>query len=151
MPEPLNDLDLVELSDLAWGVVDPEDGYEAEEVAWVALLRAGWPPIAGDQELRLRLRSLAEALAPRAPAVPLRVVAAVMAFLAADPQRRNGAAVVTDALREEFSDGELPGDVAEWLDARRRSPSPHRRRHGARRPQRHFHGRPAVPSAPPRP
>jgi hypothetical protein len=106
MPEPLDELALVALSDLAWDVVDPEGSYEAEEVAWVALLRSGWPPIARDQALRPWPRTLEEALAPRTRA---RVVAAVMAFLAGHPQRRDDAALQSDALR-----GEIAADVATW-------------------------------------
>jgi hypothetical protein len=33
MNGPLTDLDLVELSDLAWEIVDPEGAHEAEEQA----------------------------------------------------------------------------------------------------------------------
>ena len=53
-----------------------------------------------------------EALVPPAPAVPLRAVAAVMAFLAAHPGRTGAdEAVISDALRDAFPGGALPADV----------------------------------------
>ena len=64
---------------------------------------------------------MVQALAPPAPAVPLRAVAAVMAFLAAHPERHDdGDALLNDALREAYPlHGELPADVAAWLAHRR--------------------------------
>ena len=145
----VHDLDLVEISDLAWGFLDADDSNEAEEQAWVALLGAGWPPIATIAQLRAHLDAVAEALDAPSPAVPLRAVAALMAFLAAHPERRDvDEALFAEALREAFPGGELPGDVAAWLAARASQPASHRRRHGARSPRRRFHARPA-PHDPP--
>jgi hypothetical protein len=138
---PLTDIDLVELSDRAWGLVDPDAEHEAEEQAWVALLPVGWPPIATLEELCARLEESVQALVPPAPAIPLRAVAAVMAFLAAHPERRDDA-VLSDALREAFPSGDLPAGVASWLDERRRTPLAGRRGHGAAHPRRRFRTRP---------
>ena len=147
--ESVHDLDLVELSDLAWGFLDGDDGHEAEEEAWVALLGAGWPPTATIAQLRAHLDAIAELLAAPSPAVPLRAVAALMAFLAAHPERRAvDEGLLGEALHEAFPGGELPGDIAAWLAARAHQPAPHRRRHGARPPRRRFHARPARPEPP---
>jgi hypothetical protein len=146
MNGPLNDTDLVALSDLAWGVVDPEGQHEAEEQAWVALLAAGWPPIATVEELCARLEEVVQTLVPPAPAVPLRAVAAVMAFLAAHPDRRgDDEAVLVDAFREAFPSGVMAPEVAAWLNERRRTPIARERAHGAAHPRRHFHARPSSP------
>ena len=147
--ESVHDLDLVEFSDLAWGFLDGDDGHEAEEEAWVALLGAGWPPTATIAQLRAHLDAIAELLAARSPAVPLRAVAALMTFLAAHPERRDvDEALFAEALREAFPVGELPDDVAAWLAARAIAPAAHRRHHGARQPRRGFHGRPTRPEPP---
>jgi hypothetical protein len=145
MNRPLNDADLIELSDLAWELVDPEGEHDSEEHAWAALLPVGWPPIATLEELCARLEELVETLVPPSPAAPLRAVAAVMAFLAAQPERRPGDEdVISAALREAFPGGVLPADVAAWVDERRRVPSMRRRAHGAPHPRRHVHSRPSV-------
>ena len=114
--ESVHDFDLVELSDLAWGFLDADDAHEAEEQAWVALLGAGWPPTATVAQLRAHLDAIAELLVAPSPAVPLRAVAALMAFLAAHPEHRDvDEALFAEALREAFPDGRLPGDVGAWL------------------------------------
>ena len=149
--QSVHDLDLVELSDLAWGFLDGDDGHEAEEQAWVALLGADWPPIATIPQLRAHLDAIANALVAPSPAMPLRAVAALMAFLAAHPERRDvDEALFAEALREAFPVGELPDDIAAWLAARANAPAAHRRHHGARPPRRRFHGRPARPESPTR-
>jgi hypothetical protein len=145
----LDDLDLVELSDLAWGFLDADGSHEAEEQAWVALLGAGWPPIATVAQLRAHLDAIAGALVAPSPAVPLGAVAALMAFLAAHPERRGvDEGLFGEALREAFPGGELPGDITAWLAARAKQPASHRRRHGAHPPRRRFHARPARPESP---
>lgn len=149
MTARLNDLDLVQLSDLAWGLIDPDGSHEAEERTWVALLPAEWPPIATADELRVRLDEIAQAVEPPPHAVPLRAVAAVMTYLAAHPGGRAfGDFVLSESLREAFPERELPGDVAAWLADRRTAPAPRRHRHGARQPRRHFHSRPPDPDLP---
>jgi hypothetical protein len=143
-----HDLDLVELSDLAWGFLDAAGSHEAEEQAWVALLATGWPPIATIAQLRAHLDAIAEALVAPSPAVPLRAVSALMACLAVHPDHRDvDEALFAEALHEAFPTSELPGDVAAWLVARSHQPESHRRRHGARQPRRRFHARPRRPEA----
>lgn len=135
-PEPLGDIDLIELSDRAWQIVDPDGDHEAEEQTWTAVLRVGWPPLATVADLRAHLDELVMAVSPPAPAVPLRPVAAVMAFLAAHRERHDlGEALLIDALHEAFG-ADTPRDVAGWLADRRTSPEPHQRRHGAPHPRR---------------
>ena len=135
-PPPLSDLDLLALSDLAWDIVDPAGEHEAEEEAWTASLRHGGPPLATSDAVRAHLDEMVSALVPRPPAVPVRVVAAVMAFLAEHPERRDaGDALLIDAIHEAYGD-DVPGDVAAWLAVHRRSPEPRRRRHGAAHPRR---------------
>jgi hypothetical protein len=141
---PLTDVDLVELSDRAWGLVDPDAEHEAEEQTWVALLPVGWPPIATLEELCARLEEIVQSLVPPAPAVPVRAVAAVMAFLAAHPERRDET-MLFDALQEALPSGDLPADVAPWLDEHCRTPLARRRGHGAAHPRRQFHTRPSNP------
>ena len=144
--QSVDDLDLVELSDSAWDFLDADGSHEAEEQAWVALLGAGWPPIATVAQLRAHVDAIAEALVAPPPALPLRLVAALMAFLAAHPERHDvDEGLFDEALREAFPGGELPGDITAWLAARANQPASHRRRHGARRPRRRFHARPARP------
>jgi hypothetical protein len=131
IPKPLSDVDLVELSDIAWQVIDPGGEHEVEEQTWTALLQIGWPPLPGLAELRAHLDEIVTAVSPPAPAVPLRAVAAVIAFLAAHPERRDSdEALLIDGLHETFG-ADLPPDVATWLSNRRRSPEPHGHRHGA--------------------
>jgi hypothetical protein len=97
---------------------------------------AGWPPLPSHVDLRAHVEQLASAVSPPPPAIPLRTVAAVMVFLAAHPERRDGGdALLVDALRHAF-DGNFPADVIAWLTGRRRSPGTRRRRHGASHPRR---------------
>jgi hypothetical protein len=134
--QPLSDIDLLELSDMAWQVIDPDGDYEGEEQAWATHLHTAGPPLAGLEELRTQLDELVSALSPPAPAVPVRAVAAVMAFLAAHPDRHDlGEALLMDALHDAFG-ADLPGDVMAWLSARRAQPGPRRRGHGAAQPRR---------------
>lgn len=136
MPRTLTDIDLVELSDLAWELLDPGDEHEAQEEAWTALLRPDGSALTTTDELRAHLDGLVERLTPTPPWIPLRAVAALMAFLAEHPERTDlGEALLCDALREELGP-EPPADVARWREARRRSPAARLRSHGAPHPRR---------------
>jgi hypothetical protein len=142
--EPLTDIDLVALSDAAWQVIDPDGEYEGEEQAWSARLESGGAPLASLEELHAHLDQLVAALRPTAPAVPPSAVAAVVAFLAAHPDRHDlGEGLLQDALHDAFGTSPPPA-VAKWLSARRAQPSPHRHAHGAPQPRR----TPARPSPP---
>jgi hypothetical protein len=137
-------IDVVELSDLAWTIVDPGGEHEQLELAWSAALPRDWPPPADLGELRTRLREVTDALSPVAGRALLEVVAAAVAYLAAHPERRRvERAVIGEALREEFPE-DLPPELAEWL-ARRAPAAPHQRGHGAATPRRHIHSRPPEP------
>jgi hypothetical protein len=134
--EPLNDIDLIALSDAAWEVIDPEGEYEGEEQVWTARLLSGAPTSASLDELRTHLDRLVAMLSPAAPAVPLRAVAAVTVFLAAHPDRHDlGEGLLQDALHDAFGTSP-PAEVAKWLSDRRAQAGPHRRAHGARQPRR---------------
>lgn len=136
MPRALTDIDLLELSDLAWDLIDPGDEHDAQEHAWIELLRPDGSALSTVDDLRAHLDGLVERLTPSPPWIPLRVVAAVMVFLADRPERTDlGEALLFDALREAFG-AEPPDDVATWLDTRRRSPQPRFRTHGAAHPRR---------------
>ena len=103
----------------SWKLVDPDGHHDAEQRTWLALLPARGSPIATVEELCARLEEVVQALAPSAPRIPPRVVAAVMAFLGAHPDRRPDDEVVVEALREAFPSDVLPEDVATWLAERR--------------------------------
>lgn len=140
----LHDLDVLELSTLAWGIADPEGLHEAEEQVWTAALARGWPPLGSTAELRSFLDSAVQALLPPAPSVPLTAVAALMVFLAAHPDRRqDGDSVLAAALHEAFGDELPPPAVSAWLTERRSQSTPRARHHGAVAERRRFHSRPS--------
>jgi len=142
--EPFTDIDLIALSDTAWQVIDPDGEYEDEEQAWSARLESAGAPPASLHELRAHLDQLVAGLTPTAPSVPLSAVAAVMAFLAAHPDRHDmGESLLQDALHDAFGT-RPPAAVANWLSARRAHPGAHRHSHGAPQPRR----TPARPSPP---
>lgn len=134
--QPVNNIDLIALSDAAWQVVDPDGEHEGEERAWSAAIEREGPPIRSLQELRGHLDGQVAALAPQAAAAPLSAVAAVMVFLAAHPDRHDrGGALLGDALRNVFG-STLPAQLASWLAAWHAKPGAHRRTHGAPHPRR---------------
>ncbi|HEU4975698.1 MAG TPA: hypothetical protein VFT50_11455 [Baekduia sp.] len=135
-PEVLSYLDLLALSDLAWGVVDPAAEHEREEQAWTSALPHGWPPRATTDDLRVHLGQVVSSVPLPPPAIPLETVAAVMVFLAEHPERRDlGDALLGDAVRDAF-DGDVPAGVARWVALQRRAPGQRRRSHGAAQPRR---------------
>lgn len=141
----LTTIDLVELSDLAWTMVDPDGEHEQLEQAWVASLPRQWPPPADLVALRARLAEAVGALRTAGQAPVLEIVAAVVLHLASHPERQRAEpAVIGEALRAQFGD-RMPAEIAAWL-SERRAVEPRRRSHGARTPRRHLHSRP--PRAP---
>jgi len=140
-------VDIVELSDLAWTIVDPDAEHEQLEQAWTAALPHDWPPPADLQELRVRLTEAVEALRSAGQPPLLEIVSAAVIYLASHPERRRvEQAVVGEALREEYR-GDLPPEIDDWL-ARQPVAAPRQRPHGAPAPRRHYHSRP--PEAPER-
>jgi hypothetical protein len=120
-PQPLNQNDVVELSDQAWTVVDPEGEHEAEERRFVEVLLkgpAGGFPLSGDSELRAHLATTVESVAGDLVPAHLQAVAAVITFLARHPERRSpDERVLGEALHDAFPRG-IPPSVADWLRTR---------------------------------
>jgi hypothetical protein len=140
-------IELIELSDLAWTIINSDGAYESVEQAWTAALPDDWAPAEGVGELRARLSQVSDRLRGAADAASLEVVAAVIVYLAAHPERRRvEQAVIGEALREEYGEG-VPEEIAEWL-ARQPSVTAHPRHHGVPAPRRRPHSRP--PPAPER-
>ena len=137
--------ELIELSDLAWTIVNSDGEHESIERAWTAALPDDWAPAAGVEELRARLSQMTDQLRSAGDAGLLEVVVAVVVYLAAHPERRRvEQTVIGEALREEYGD-RVPDEVVNWL-ATQPSITPHPRHHGALPRQRHFHSRPPPPT-----
>jgi hypothetical protein len=142
----LYDFDVPALCDRAWDVVDPGAEHAEEERIWTILLRPGEDSLTSSEELRARLDHLVRTETPRPMAIPPRVVAAVMLFVAEHPERRDaGEALLRDALRAAYG-LQPPPDVTGWLRVRGRFPAARRRRHGAAIGRRGG-ARPLVPDA----
>lgn len=138
-------IELIELSDLAWTIINSDGEHDAIERAWTAALPDDWAPAEGVDELRIRLTEITDLLQAAGETALLEVVSAVIIYLAAHPDRRRvEQAVIREALDEQYGEA-LPGEIAAWL-ARQPSPAAHPRHHGARVRRRHFHTRP--PAAP---
>jgi len=138
-------IELIELSDLAWTIIDPDGEHESIEQAWTAALPADWAPAEGVAYLRGRMSEIAGLVRGDGDAALLEVLSAVIVYLAAHPERRRvEQAVIGEALGEEYGE-EVPDEIADWLS---RGPdlTAHPRHHGARQPRRHFHSRPPVAS-----
>jgi hypothetical protein len=119
--QPLNQNDLLELSDQAWTVVDPEGEHEAEERRFVEALlvepKDGFP-LSGDTELRTHLATTVESVAGDRIRPHLQAVTAVIAFLSRHPERRLlDEGVLSEALHDAFTDG-IPAPIAAWLRTR---------------------------------
>lgn len=137
----LNTIELVELSDLAWTIIAPDGEHEEHERAWTTALPHGWPPPADREELRAWVTQIADALRPAGADGLLELVAAVIVYLAAHPERRGvEQAVIGEALREAYAQ-DVPAEITAWL-ARHPSPAPRARPHGALARRRHLHSRP---------
>lgn len=138
-------MELIELSDLAWTIINSDGEHESIERTWTAALPDDWAPAEGIDDLRTRLSEITDLLRATGEAALLEVVSAVIVYLAAHPDRRRAEqAVIREALSEEYEE-DLPEEIVAWL-ARRPSLAAHRRHHGAPGPRRHFHTRP--PAAP---
>jgi hypothetical protein len=138
-------IELIELSDLAWTIINSDGEHESLERAWTEALPRDWAPAEGVDELRARLSQITDRQRGADDRALLEVISAVIVYLAARPDRRRvEQAVVGEALREEYGE-EVPGEIAAWL-ARQPSLAAHLRPHGTEAPRRHFHSRP--PAAP---
>jgi len=132
---------VIELSDLAWTIIDPTGEQELLERSWTAMLPDDWAPAEGVDELRVRLSEITERVDAAEKRAVLEVVGAVIVYLAAHPERRRvESAVIGEALREEYGEC-LPQEIAAWLVGQP-SIMGHFRSHGASEPRRHFHSRP---------
>lgn len=137
-------IELIELSDLAWTIIDADGEHESLEQAWTAVLPRDWAPAEGLEELRARLDEVKYGLRAAGDRALLDVVSAVIVYLAAHPDRRRAEqAIIGEALREEYGQG-LPDEITDWL-AEQPSLTAHFRAHGARASRRHFHTRPPIP------
>jgi hypothetical protein len=137
-------IELIELSDLAWTIINSDGEHDSIERAWTAALPDDWAPAEGVDALRIRLGEITDLLQAAGESVLLEVVSVVIVYLAAHSDRRRvEQAVIGEALHEQYGDI-VPEDIAAWL-ARQPSPAAHRRHHGARAPRRHFHTRPPAP------
>ena len=133
-------IELIELSALAWTIINSDGEHDSIERAWTAAQPDDWTPAEGVDELRIRLSEISDLLQAAGETALLEVVSAVIVYLAIHPDRRRVEhAVIGEALNEQYGEA-LPGEIAAWL-ARQPSPAAHRRHHGAR--ARHFHSRPA--------
>ena len=147
--DSLTPIDLVELSDLAWTLVDPTGAHDEEERLWIAALPHDWPPPQAPDQLQERLDETVAALRPAADVGRLELVVAAMCFLAAHRQRRVlDEGLFQDAIREAYGEQRPPGEAGRALAERAEALTAHSRGHGARRSRRHYHGRPD-PADPP--
>ena len=138
-------VELIELSDLAWTIINSTGEHESIEQAWTAALPNDWAPAEGVEELRARLGQVTDTVRGDGDAALLEVVSAVIVYLAAHPEgRRVEQAVISEALREEYGE-RVPDEIAEWL-ATQPALTAHIRHHGARAARRHFHSRPLPPA-----
>jgi hypothetical protein len=136
-------IELIELSDLAWTIVNSVGEHDSIEQAWTAALPDDWAPAEGIEELRARLDQITDRVRGDGDAALLEVVSAIIVYLAAHPDRRRvEQAVIGEALREQYGE-HVPEEIANWL-ARQPGLAAHVRQHGAPAPRRHFYSRPPV-------
>lgn len=110
---------LEHLSEFAWVFVDPLGLNQAERRSWDAALHAdhGYgPPFNSMEALRQHLEAACEATDVGTTDVPIGLVALLVAFFAAHPDRHEvSRKLLADALREAFAGAELPSDIQTWL------------------------------------
>lgn len=110
---------LEHLSEFAWVFVDPLGLNQAERRSWDAALHADYghgPPFDSMEALRQHLEAASEATDVGTTDVPIRLIALLVAFFAAHPDRHEvSRKLLADALREAFAGAELPSDIQRWL------------------------------------
>ncbi len=137
-PDPPSSLDLVELSDMAWTTVDPVGMHEEEERRWVELLPRPSAPGSSLGELSSSLATAVASMGPAADSGRLKLVAALMRFLAAHPERRTlDEGLIQAALEEAFAPGPVPSEIGAALKQRADALDAHVRTHAARHPAPH--------------
>ena len=120
-PPPLvstaGDLEL--LSEFAWVFVDFLGLNQAQRRRWSAALHADYgygPPFESMEALRQHLEAASAATETSPSDVPIRLIALLITFFAAHPDRHEiSRKLLADALREAFAGAELPSDVRYWL------------------------------------
>ncbi|MGZ4305463.1 MAG: hypothetical protein ACXVSL_11445 [Solirubrobacteraceae bacterium] len=138
-------IELIELSDLAWTIINGAGEHEPIEQAWTEALPDDWAPAEGIEELRARLGEITETVRGDRAAALLEVVSAVIVYLAAHPEcRRMEQAVISKALHEEYGE-RVPDEIASWL-ATHAGVTARTRHHGAPARRRHLHSRPLPPA-----
>ena len=75
-------IELIELSDLAWTIVNSVGEHEPIEQAWTSALPDDWAPAEGVDELRTRLGEITDLLRATGETALLEVVSAVIVYLA---------------------------------------------------------------------
>jgi CBS domain-containing protein len=110
---------LEHLSEFAWVFVDVLGLQEAERRSWNAALHADYgygPPFESMEALRSHLEAASEATEVRTSDVPIKLIALLITFFAAHPDRHEvSRKLLADALREAFTGAELPADIHYWL------------------------------------
>ncbi len=142
-PDQLSSIDVVELSDFAWTVVDPDGAHEADENLWTRALPRDWPPPRSVDELRRMLAETVSAVGDAANAGRLKIVATLMCFLAEHPASRTLDETVLHEALEEAGAGHAPGDVEKELAARAARLDAHIRARTTRHPEQRAHGHPS--------
>jgi len=113
-------IELIELSDLAWTLINSDGEHDSIERAWTAALPGDWARTEGVDELRTRLSEITDRLRTTGDTALLEVVSPVIVYLAAHSDRRRvEQAVIGEALHEQYGDAVLE-DIAAWPGRPRR-------------------------------
>jgi hypothetical protein len=132
-------IELIELSDLAWTIIDPRRA-RVDRAVRPAAVRADWAPAEGVAALRDRLSDVTDAVRADGDVALLRVLSAVIVYLASHPERRRVEQAVVGRRWTRNTGGAAGRDRG--VAARQPSPPAQTQRHGARQPRWHFHARP---------
>ena len=104
-------IELIELSALAWTIINSDGEHDSIERAWTAAQPNDWTPAEGVDELRIRLSEISDLLQAAGETALLEVVSAVIVYLAIHPDRRRVEhAVIGEALNRAIRRGPPGGD-----------------------------------------
>ena len=110
---------LEQLSEFAWVLVDALGLHQTERRRWDAALHGDYgygPPFDSMEALRQHLEAAAKATEVGTADVPIELIALLIAFFAAHPDRHEvSRELLRDAMREAFMGAELPADIRDWL------------------------------------